>query len=343
MILQPRIHILYENPDWLPPLTKALAEAGFEDVRLVQLSEGMLDPNTEPDKGIWINRISPSSHTRGNIHTVQLGREFLYWLALHNRRVINGIQAFELEMSKFRQDLILQKYGIRTPKTILVVGIDKLKDAAQQFEGPFITKHNQGGKGLGIQLFQSQEEFYHYIQEHTLEPSPDGKFILQQYIKPAKEQITRVEIVGERFLFAMNSSTKDGFELCPSDVCQLEAALQKGPDVCPIDGESEKFSPATIHSNDPLVKKYIQLMKNEGIDVAGIEFVEDANGLRYTYDINGTTNYNEKLGQKMGVDGMKELVSYIQSLMSLEPQNPQHHMAFGGAEKQQDPTDPRYC
>ncbi|MEC7984323.1 MAG: alpha-L-glutamate ligase [Myxococcota bacterium] len=319
----PTIHILFENPDWLPPLINALAEAGFTDVRQVKLSQGLLDARAEPPEGIWINRISPSSHTRGNIHTVQLARDFLYWLELHNRRVINGLPAFELEMSKFRQDLVLQRYGIRTPKTILVVGQEKLREAAKNFNGPFITKHNQGGKGLGIELFTSVEAFHLYLESGVLEPSPDGKFILQEYIAPRNQQITRVEIVGDRMLFAMHSSTKDGFELCPSDVCQRKSLEQKGPDVCPIDGASEKFSPAALDGSDPLVIQYIQLMQNEGIDVAGIEFVEDEHGVRYTYDINGTTNYNDTLGKKIGVNGMSELVSYIQRIASRIRYEPQ--------------------
>ena len=305
----PSVHILYENSDWLEPLTNALEEAGFDDVHLVKLADGLLDANQSPAEGIWINRISPSSHTRGNHNTVQLARDFLYWLELHGRRVINGLKAFEFEMSKFRQDLILQKYGIQTPKTVLVVGSDKLKEAALQFEHPFITKHNQGGKGLGIKLFQSADEFNQHIETIGLEPSPDGKFILQEYIKPANHNITRVEIVGDKFIFAMNSSTADGFELCPSDVCQSKAA-QKSPDVCPVDGSS-KFSPSTLDSTDPLVDKYLRLIQSEGIDVAGIEFVEADDGQRYTYDINGTTNYNAKLGSQIGVDGMAELVDYV--------------------------------
>jgi glutathione synthase/RimK-type ligase-like ATP-grasp enzyme len=300
---------LYENSDWLEPLTDALMKAGFDDVHLVKLADGLLDANQVPAEGVWINRISPSSHTRGNHHTVQLAREFLYWLELHGRRVINGLKAFEFEMSKFRQDLVLQKYGIQTPKTVLVVGSDKLKEAASRFEHPFITKHNQGGKGLGIKLFQSAEEFNQHIETIGLEPSPDGKFILQEYIKPANDNITRVEVIGDRFIFAMNSSTEEGFELCPSDVCQNKAT-QTGPDVCPIDGSS-KFSPANLESNDPLINKYIRLIQGEGIDVAGIEFVEADDGQRYTYDINGTTNYNAKLGSQIGVNGMAELVDYL--------------------------------
>ena len=34
------------------------------------------------------------------------------------------------------------------------------------------------------------------------------------------------------------------------------------------------------------------MCEGEGLDLAGIEFVEDADGNRYTYDINGTTNYS---------------------------------------------------
>ena len=76
----PPIHILFENSDWLPPLIKALENEGFSDINLVKLSAGLIDPNRPPAEGIWINRISPSSHTRGNHHTVQLAREILYWL-----------------------------------------------------------------------------------------------------------------------------------------------------------------------------------------------------------------------------------------------------------------------
>jgi len=310
MTTLPTIHILFENADWLPPLTTALEKEGFTDIELIQLSEGSIDPDTVPPEGIWINRVSPSSHTRGNELTVQLAREVLFWLELNGRRVINGLRAFEFEMSKFRQDLVLRKYGIKTPKTILIAGRTNLIQAARRFEGPFITKHNQGGKGLGIQLFNSTAEFEEYLDTNQLDDGPDGKIILQQYIEPADKTITRVELVGDRFLFAMKSSTADGFELCPSDVCQLKSQQKKNPDVCPIDGGS-KFSPSLLSKDDILVQQYRRLMRNEGIDLAGIEYVQDNNGIRYTYDINGTTNYNSVLGEQIGIDGMLQLAKYI--------------------------------
>ena len=115
---------------------------------------------------------------------------------------------------------------------------------------------------------------------------------------------------SKKIKIAMHSSTAEGFELCPSDACQLEAQQQKGPDVCPIDGGS-KFSPAKLSPVDPLIQKYLKMIQAEGIDLAGIEYVEDKNGIRYTYDINGTTNYNNQLGDEIGVHGMREVAKYI--------------------------------
>ena len=51
----------------------------------------------------------------------------------------------------------------------------------------------------------------------------------------------------------------------------------------------------------------------ERIEVAGIEFVEDAAGRRYTYDINANTNYNSAVGRALGIDGMRELAKWLKA------------------------------
>ena len=130
----PPVHVLYENPAWLPPLVEGLEAEGFV-VHLHELDEGILDPNTPPAAGIWINRISPSSHTRGHHGSVELAREVLYWLEAHGRRVINGANAYEFEMSKFRQDLALQRQGFVT-KTILALGKEALLKARKSSTVP---------------------------------------------------------------------------------------------------------------------------------------------------------------------------------------------------------------
>lgn len=311
MTTLPHVHILYENPDWLPPLTDALDEFGF-DHSLVMVDAGVVAGKPAP--GIYLNRMSPSAHTRDHDHGVGLMRELLAWLDAHDAHVVNGLRAYELEMSKYRQYLALRRYGIRTPHTVLAVGAEQLVEAARGFEGPFITKHNRGGKGLGIDLFNNADELASHVERGGVDFGPNGQVIIQEYIEAPEPFITRVELVGGRMLFAMRSSTEQGFQLCPSDVCQLEQA-SANPQNCPVDGSS-KFSQSPLPPDDPLVAQYRALCAGEGIDVAGIEFIEDAEGRRYTYDINGTTNYNQKLGDQIGVHGMVELVRYLRDVIA---------------------------
>lgn len=307
------IHILYENPDWLPPLTAALDAHGL-DHRLVEVWQGGLPFDEAPPEGVWINRMSPSSHTRGHTESVGLMREHLAWLEAYDRPVINGSAAFRLEISKVQQDLALRRHGILTPRTVAGVGAEALIRLADTFDGPFITKHNQGGKGLGIHLFQGADDFADHVRSGDFDAGPDGVVILQQYVKPAEGYITRVEIVAGRFIYAMRSSTAEGFELCPSDACQIPK--QPVADVCPVDG-SAKFALDPMTADDPIVAQYIALCEAEGLTLAGIEFVEGADGQRYTYDINGTTNYNSKVAAQAGVDGMSALAAHIKGLINL--------------------------
>lgn len=313
----PPVHVLYENPSWLPPLLEGLAAEGFDHVHPVELVEGVLDPNKAPAEGLWINRISPSSHTRGHAATIEMGREVLFWLEAHGRRVINGLGAFELEVSKLRQDLVLRRWGIRTPRTVLATGRAGLLDAAEGFSGPFITKHNQGGKGLGIRRFESVSALAAWLDHPDFDAGPGGKMILQEYIEAPEPFITRVEIVGGRFVYAMRSDTRSGFELCPSDACQLPVA--SGPEVCPADGPASKFSASPLTEDDPLVQSYLKLCEAEKIDLAGIEFIEDAAGRRYTYDINGTTNYSGVFGRQIGIDGMRVLARHLRTEVAGRP------------------------
>ena len=309
-----KVHLLYENPDWLPPLVEGLEEVGLEPHPMA-LEKGLVFG--EPPPGVYLNRMSPSSHTRGHQRSVALTREVLAWLEMHGARVVNGLSAFEIEMSKMRQYMVLRRHGIRTPTTGLAVGTEQLAELASHFEGPFITKHNRGGKGLGIARFESPEELEALLDEGDFDMGPDGQVIIQDYIEPAEPHITRVEMVGGEMILAMESSTEDGFELCPSDVCQVKAAKAKqseDSEHCPVDGGA-KFRASSLSRRDPLVARYRSMCAAEGIEIAGIEFVEDAQGRRYTYDINGTTNYNQSLGREIGVHGMVEVATYIRDVV----------------------------
>lgn len=294
------IHVLYENPDWLPPLLDALHDRGLP-VQKHFLDGGTIDLGSPPPEGIFLNRMSPSSHTRGHQGGVVFMKEYLAYLESHGRRIINGSNAFSLEVSKVRQHATLEAFGIRTPRTVAVIGLEGMSEAARKLEPPFITKHNQGGKGLGVQLYRSHAALDETLANGGYDNSPDSINLIQQYIAPPVPFITRIEIVDGRFLYALRSSTEQGFELCPADACQIDDQF------CPVgeSGPDDRFSlREEITADDPLVQKMIAYCASQQIDVAGIEFVEDAQGRRHTYDVNGTTNYNGDVESKHGLHGM---------------------------------------
>lgn len=300
------LHVLFENEAWMPPLREALASRGLPwEEHLV--TEGVLDLSGVPPEGVFLNRMSPSAHTRGHQGGVRYLQQYLAHLEHHGRRVINGSRAFALEVSKVAQDLALRRAGIRTPRTLAVVGgADQLSAAARRLPLPFITKDNQGGKGLGVQLFRELDAFDAYVRGPDFVPGPDGITLLQQYVAPAEPFVTRVEIVDGELQYAIRSSTEGGFELCPADACAVDDAF------CPV-GDSGRFAlRPDITADDPLVVAYVRLMQEHGLDLAGIEFVEDADGVRYTYDINGTTNYNGEVETEHGLSGMGALARLVE-------------------------------
>ena len=286
-----KIYVIHENPVWTAPLLSALDAQGlpYEDWFL---DEGKLDLSAPPPEGVFYNRMSASSHTRDHRYAPEYTAAALAWLEGHDRRVINSGRALQLEVSKVAQYSALESHGVRTPRTIAVVGRQNLLSAAQAFDGEFITKHNRAGKGLGVRLFAGVRELASYIDGPEFEPPVDGITLLQEYIRSPEPFITRVEFVGGKFLYAVRVDTSDGFLLCPADECQDDGAY------CPTLPTS-KFR--ILHEfDDPIVERYEAVLRDNDVHIAGIEFIVDAEGTKFTYDINTNTNYNAQAEARAG-------------------------------------------
>ena len=302
------IYVIHENAAWLEPLAAALDRQALP-WRDWFLDRGVFDLSRPPPEGVFYNRMSASSHTRDHRYAAELTASVLAWLEQHKRRVVNGSRALDLEISKARQYAALEKAGIRTPDTVLVAGKELLADAARQrfVNGPFILKPNRGGKGLGVRLFQTLDALGDYLDSPDYAPPVDGLHLLQQYIRAPVPLITRAEFVGRRFMYAVEVDTSDGFELCPADVCAVGDAF------CPA-GEEPRAKFTIIDDIDNTLKRrYEAFLAANDIGVAGIEFVTDADGAVYTYDINTNTNYNPDAEARGGRSGMETLAGYLAS------------------------------
>jgi hypothetical protein len=299
-----QLHVIHENPDWYAPLAAAFDAAGVPHQPWL-LGEGMLDLDDTPPAGVYWSRTSASSHTRGHPLAKDQARGVLSWLAAHGRRVVNGRRVLELEVSKVDQLIALRAAGFDVPRTLAVAGTSELAAAARKLPAPFICKHNQGGKGLGVRLFDSHEEFDDYLSSADCEPPVDGIWLLQEYLRAAEPRITRVELVGGEFIYALTADTAlGGFQLCPADACAVDQG--PAPDLFALRRDFDH----------PVIGRYLDFARRQGIEIVGFEFIETADGRLVTYDINTTTNYNAGIEAAAPRPALQAVAAFLGGLLA---------------------------
>lgn len=300
-----KIYIIHENSEWTNHLTTRLEELElpYEEWHL---DKGVVNLFEAPPEGVFYSRMSASAHTRDHRFAPELAEAVLAWLEKNEKRVFNGTRALRLEVSKVNQYMALNACGIKTPKTLAAVGKEQIIEAAKQLgSASFITKHNRAGKGLGVQLFHSIESLQVYVNSAGFEEPVDGITLIQEYILSPESYITRCEFVGGKFVYAVQVDTSEGFELCPADACKI------GDLFCPV-GEEEKPKFKIIEGfNDPIIENYELFLQENKIAVAGIEFIRNAAGEIFTYDVNTNTNYNSDAEKVAGKFGMLEVAKFL--------------------------------
>ena len=311
-----KIYVIHENDEWVEPLRKELQEinAPFEEWHLGKRNVDHLD---KPPQGVFYNRMSASSHTRGHRYAPEHTAVVLNWLEKNKRRVINNSRALSLEISKSLQYKELESFGIKTPKTIYCSNKESILKSANVFTKPFITKHNRGGKGLGVKLFNNKKELDSYVSSRNFEPSIDGITLLQDYIDANPKVIKRVEFVNSKFLYTVEVDASEGFELCPAcpedqnDIPQQQIVGE----FCPTTGN--KFKIIKNYEMNELIKKYEKFIAANGIEIAGIEYIISKKGEIYTYDVNTNTNYNSQAEKSSEIKGMKSIAEFLKEELLL--------------------------
>ena len=306
-----KIYIIHENDEWIEPLKKELSNinAPFEEWHLGKRNIDHLD---KPPQGIFYNRMSASSHTRGHRYAPEHTAVVLNWLEKYKRRVINNSRALALEISKSLQYKELESFGIKTPKTIYCSNKESILKSANIFRKPFITKHNRGGKGLGVKLFNNKKELDSHVSSKNFEPSIDGITLLQEYIDARPKVIIRAEFVNSKFLYAVEVDASEGFELCPAcpeDQIDNVPETQFFGEYCPTIGN--KFRIIKNYKRNSLIEKYEKFISANGIEIAGIEYVTDKNGEIFTYDVNTNTNYNSQAERNSEIKGMRSIANFL--------------------------------
>jgi len=303
-----KVHVIHENDAWVAPLRAQFARLGTPVAEWF-LDRGALDLTQAPPDGVFYNRMSASSHTRGHRYAPEYTAAVLEWLARHGRTMVNGPRALALEISKIAQYQALAAFGVRSPDTIAAIGREHIATAAETLGFPVILKHNRAGKGLGVKLLLSAAGLAEHLAAEEVEAPVDGIWLVQRYIQAPEPFITRVEFVGGRFLYAVRVDTSQGFELCPADQCQIEAGA-----ACPAVAPGAKFRISEGFAS-PLIARYEAFLAANDIGIAGIEFIVDRDGTPWTYDVNTNTNYNPEAEAIAGRSGMGAIARHLTDLL----------------------------
>ena len=289
---KPTIVILHDNPKWWPMLQKAFS--GYDVILEGWMSDEIdLDlTSTPPSNTVFYNRCSPSAHHRGHAQSLDQARLVIHWLHQHKRTVVNGIPSIELENSKAYQYLRARESGIAIPKTIFTSKPTSYL-ITRHFgkDTPFVIKPDRGGYGLDIKLFHNVAEF-----EAEKEPlnSFTGLYLIQSYL-PAEAGLYRVELVGQKFIYASKTLKCDGFST----------------NSCPADQAKDRLTLITDFDPD-LVVKCEDLFRRTGLENGAPEFIYGSDGVPYMIEVNANTVYATEAEIQQGVpQGWMAVAQYV--------------------------------
>ena len=303
--------ILFEHPEWQKPLFSALENRGISFGRF-DLKSGAFDPGATPAAPLYFNQASPSAYVRGNTRAVPLALSLIRSLELGGSRVLNGSQAFSLELSKSMQAALMRRLQIAHPHSLAFNDVEAAL-ALWKDRWPALLKPEQGGSGARMYLLHSPDELVRLLRDRPELWMPDHLLLLQEYFEvDVAKGIVRMEFLGGELLYAMRVVSHGAFNLCPSEMCNPEA----GGSHCEIP-ESKPVKPVEFYPYQDVPESAVtagkQLIAAGGLDVGGIEYLEAADGRLIFYDINANSNLRAPIGQAFGFDPFHRVVDFLVS------------------------------
>lgn len=295
------IGILYEHPAWFRPLFAELERRGvpYEPIDAARHS---FDPaGGESAHSLVVNRMSPSAWTRGHAGAIFYALDYLAWLDAIGANVLNGYDAYRVELSKAAQCSLMASLGIRHPRTRVANSAADAVEAATDLRFPVLVKPNIGGSGAGIVAFASHDE----LAAAELVPSLDGTLLIQEQLPARDEAIVRLEFLDGELLYAIRILLAPGsFNLCPADYCDLPGIA---------DGVSGRGLPIEPYDPPPdVVEDAKRLVIAAGMDVGGVEYLIDSrDDHAYFYDVNALSNFVANAPAVVGFDPFVALVDLI--------------------------------
>jgi glutathione synthase/RimK-type ligase-like ATP-grasp enzyme len=314
-----KIAVYYEHPEWFRPLFAALERRGLPFEK-IDASRHVYNPGELFGEkfSLFFNRMSASAYLRNHGSAIFYSRGLLASLEKQGVRVINGYEAFQIEISKALQAALLASLGVKFPNTRIVNSPEKIIEVARDLQFPVIVKPNIGGRGAGIVKFETLEDLKNAVEADLIDLGIDGTALIQEFAPKRGEHINRIETLGGKFLYGLKIyPNEESFNLCPAEVCQIEDVQNSGisaiGEMCLADAPKsglkiEKFEPPR-----EIIETVEKIVAAAKIDVGGVEYlIDDRSGDALFYDINALSNFVADAVNLIGFDPHENLVDFLQ-------------------------------
>lgn len=310
------IGIYYEHPDWFRPLFQELDRRGTR-YELVNADRHSYDTTNGDGSqyGLVFNRMSPSAYLRGRGHNILYTLNYLAHLEQLGVRVVNGLQAFRNETSKALQISLLKSLGLSFPAARVINHPAEGPAAAEGLRYPIVVKANIGGSGAGIVRFDRPDDLARWVAEGRIDLGLDQTALVQEFIPARDGHITRVEVLGGKFLYAINVySTGESFNLCPADICQTNDGVELSRAACAADAPKNNLRVEGYTPPAEVIADVERIMAAAGIEIGGVEYmIDDRDGRLYYYDINALSNFVADAPRVIGFDPFARLADYLEA------------------------------
>jgi hypothetical protein len=141
----------------------------------------------------------------------------------------------------------------------------------------------------------------------------DSVALVQECFTAKDGVITRVEVLGGKFLYAIQIHiTGETFDLCPADICKSTRGEELARIACPVDAPKTGMTVEAYEAPRRVISNVERIMAEAGIDVGGIEYVVDErSGKLMYYDINALSNFVADPERVIGFNPYARLADYL--------------------------------
>ena len=299
----PDLAVVYEHPLWFEPLFAALDRRGL-NVAKIPLAGHVFDPEGSPPPApVVLSRVAMSSFLRSAEHPIFYAQSlFAHWEA-RGARVVNA-SALPVDTSKARQLALISALGLGIPETRVVHRQADMAEAARTLRFPVLVKADIGGSGAGIIRYETLDDLAQAASDGLAPAGINGVSLIQEYAPRRGGKITRVEVMNDRILYAMEvESPGDTFDLCPADACLIRPG-------------APTLTMTRVEPEPAIAAAALAIAKAAQMEIGSVEYlIDDRDGQPRFFDVNALSNFVADPLTVLGFDPHDDLVDWLTSII----------------------------